>query len=139
MSLVDHAVVFILPSFSSQHKYIYNWQVAYHHYYTYGYSYSTGKKTCWLKQKFCLFYVQSSLICLMHLLLQLTGTCWLAFRDGFAVNPNEVLMTRIQKMTLDYHFKVEQEAGSSIFGFFGFNGITENSLFQNSILVILWD
>ncbi|XP_066370734.1 probable glucomannan 4-beta-mannosyltransferase 3 [Miscanthus floridulus] len=38
------------------------------------------------------------------------------------VNPNEVLMTRIQKMTLDYHFKVEQEAGSSIFGFFGFNG-----------------
>lgn len=31
-------------------------------------------------------------------------------------------MTRIQKMTLDYHFKVEQEAGSSTFGFFGFNG-----------------
>ncbi|OQU76114.1 hypothetical protein SORBI_3010G093500 [Sorghum bicolor] len=38
------------------------------------------------------------------------------------VNHNEFLMTRIQKMTLDYHFKVEQEAGSSIFGFFGFNG-----------------
>ncbi|XP_047096476.1 probable glucomannan 4-beta-mannosyltransferase 3 [Lolium rigidum] len=38
------------------------------------------------------------------------------------VNPNECLMTRIQKMTLDYHFKVEQEAGSSTFAFFGFNG-----------------
>ncbi|KAJ3700569.1 hypothetical protein LUZ61_004274 [Rhynchospora tenuis] len=38
------------------------------------------------------------------------------------VNPNECLMTRIQRMTLDYHFKVEQEAGSSIFSFFGFNG-----------------
>ncbi|KAM0876571.1 hypothetical protein ACQ4PT_036089 [Festuca glaucescens] len=39
-----------------------------------------------------------------------------------SVNPNECLMTRIQKMTLDYHFKVEQEAGSSTFAFFGFNG-----------------
>ncbi|KAJ1258718.1 hypothetical protein BS78_10G097100 [Paspalum vaginatum] len=38
------------------------------------------------------------------------------------VNPKEFLMTRIQKMTLDYHFKVEQEAGSSTFAFFGFNG-----------------
>ncbi|CAO1947546.1 unnamed protein product [Urochloa humidicola] len=38
------------------------------------------------------------------------------------VKPNEFLMTRIQKMTLDYHFKVEQEAGSSTFAFFGFNG-----------------
>ncbi|XP_062233234.1 probable glucomannan 4-beta-mannosyltransferase 3 isoform X2 [Phragmites australis] len=38
------------------------------------------------------------------------------------VNPNECLMTRIQKMTLDYHFKVEQEGGSSTFAFFGFNG-----------------
>ncbi|XP_051204075.1 probable glucomannan 4-beta-mannosyltransferase 3 isoform X2 [Lolium perenne] len=38
------------------------------------------------------------------------------------VNPNECLMTRIQKMTLDYHFKVEQEAGSTTFAFFGFNG-----------------
>ena len=36
-------------------------------------------------------------------------------------------MTRIQKMTLDYHFKVEQEAGSSAFAFFGFNGITDPS------------
>ncbi|MQM21975.1 hypothetical protein Taro_055022 [Colocasia esculenta] len=38
------------------------------------------------------------------------------------VNYQECLMTRIQKMTLDYHFKVEQEAGSSAYAFFGFNG-----------------
>ncbi|PKA47100.1 putative mannan synthase 4 [Apostasia shenzhenica] len=38
------------------------------------------------------------------------------------VNPNECLMTRIQRVTLDYHFKVEQEAGSSTYAFFGFNG-----------------
>ncbi|KAJ0988293.1 hypothetical protein J5N97_006649 [Dioscorea zingiberensis] len=38
------------------------------------------------------------------------------------VNFDECLMTRIQKMSLDYHFKVEQEAGSSTFAFFGFNG-----------------
>lgn len=37
-------------------------------------------------------------------------------------------------MTLDYHFKVEQEAGSSAFAFFGFNGITEISFGQNSII-----
>jgi hypothetical protein len=30
-------------------------------------------------------------------------------------------------MTLDYHFKVEQEAGSSTFAFFGFNGMTDTS------------
>ncbi|KAL0909138.1 hypothetical protein M5K25_023670 [Dendrobium thyrsiflorum] len=38
------------------------------------------------------------------------------------VNADECLMTRIQEMSLDYHFKVEQEAGSSTFAFFGFNG-----------------
>ncbi|XP_042447199.1 probable glucomannan 4-beta-mannosyltransferase 4 isoform X3 [Zingiber officinale] len=38
------------------------------------------------------------------------------------VNFSDCLMTRIQKMTLDYHFKVEQEVGSSTFAFFGFNG-----------------
>ncbi|ONK73851.1 uncharacterized protein A4U43_C03F230 [Asparagus officinalis] len=38
------------------------------------------------------------------------------------VNANECLITRIQEMSLDYHFKVEQEAGSSTFAFFGFNG-----------------
>ncbi|PKA50713.1 putative mannan synthase 11 [Apostasia shenzhenica] len=38
------------------------------------------------------------------------------------VNADECLMTRIQEMSLDYHFKIEQEAGSSVFSFFGFNG-----------------
>ncbi|KAK4279568.1 hypothetical protein QN277_011328 [Acacia crassicarpa] len=38
------------------------------------------------------------------------------------VNADECLMTRMQEMSLDYHFKVEQEVGSSAYGFFGFNG-----------------
>lgn len=38
------------------------------------------------------------------------------------MNANECLMTRMQEMSLDYHFKVEQEVGSSIYAFFGFNG-----------------
>ncbi|KNA10420.1 hypothetical protein SOVF_144400 [Spinacia oleracea] len=38
------------------------------------------------------------------------------------VNANECLMTRMQEMSLDYHFKVEQEVGSSTHAFFGFNG-----------------
>ncbi|KAK3150599.1 hypothetical protein QOZ80_3AG0235270 [Eleusine coracana subsp. coracana] len=38
------------------------------------------------------------------------------------VNCDVCLMTRIQKMSLDYHFKVEQESGSSMHSFFGFNG-----------------
>ncbi|KAI3724082.1 hypothetical protein L2E82_35847 [Cichorium intybus] len=37
-------------------------------------------------------------------------------------NSNECLMTRMQEMSLDYHFKVEQESGSSTHAFFGFNG-----------------
>jgi len=40
----------------------------------------------------------------------------------FLVNANECLMTRMQQMSLDYHFKVEQEVGSSTYAFFGFNG-----------------
>ncbi|KAL8193662.1 hypothetical protein R6Q57_026797 [Mikania cordata] len=38
------------------------------------------------------------------------------------VNSNDCLMTRMQEMSLDYHFKVEQESGSIIHAFFGFNG-----------------
>ncbi|PWA71889.1 nucleotide-diphospho-sugar transferase [Artemisia annua] len=38
------------------------------------------------------------------------------------VNSDECLMTRMQEMSLDYHFKVEQEVGSSTYAFFGFNG-----------------
>ena len=39
-----------------------------------------------------------------------------------AVNSDECLMTRMQEMSLDYHFTVEQEVGSSTHAFFGFNG-----------------
>ncbi|KAJ1265404.1 hypothetical protein BS78_08G074300 [Paspalum vaginatum] len=38
------------------------------------------------------------------------------------VNANSCLLTRMQKMSMDYHFKVEQEAGSSLCSFFGYNG-----------------
>ncbi|CAA6662635.1 unnamed protein product [Spirodela intermedia] len=38
------------------------------------------------------------------------------------VNSDECLMTRLQEMSLDYHFSVEQEVGSSAYSFFGFNG-----------------
>ncbi|XP_044461229.1 glucomannan 4-beta-mannosyltransferase 9-like [Mangifera indica] len=38
------------------------------------------------------------------------------------VNADECLMTRMQQMSLDYHFTVEQEVGSSTYAFFGFNG-----------------
>ncbi|WOL12670.1 glucomannan 4-beta-mannosyltransferase 9-like isoform X1 [Canna indica] len=38
------------------------------------------------------------------------------------VNADENLMTRMQEMSLDYHFFVEQQVGSSTYAFFGFNG-----------------
>uniref|UniRef100_A0A6N2M3U1 glucomannan 4-beta-mannosyltransferase n=1 Tax=Salix viminalis TaxID=40686 RepID=A0A6N2M3U1_SALVM len=38
------------------------------------------------------------------------------------VNSDECLMTRMQEMSLDYHFTVEQEVGSATYAFFGFNG-----------------
>ncbi|KAF7149263.1 hypothetical protein RHSIM_Rhsim03G0091800 [Rhododendron simsii] len=38
------------------------------------------------------------------------------------INADECLMTRLQEMSLDYHFSVEQEVGSSMYSFFGFNG-----------------
>jgi beta-mannan synthase len=38
------------------------------------------------------------------------------------VNSDECLMTRMQEMSLVYHFTVEQEVGSSTHAFFGFNG-----------------
>ncbi|KAK6126225.1 hypothetical protein DH2020_040023 [Rehmannia glutinosa] len=38
------------------------------------------------------------------------------------VNADECLMTRLQEMSLEYHFSVEQEVGSSTCQFFGFNG-----------------
>lgn len=39
------------------------------------------------------------------------------------VNADECLLTRMQEMSLDYHFTVEQEVGSATHAFFGFNGI----------------
>ncbi|XP_020090898.1 probable mannan synthase 6 [Ananas comosus] len=38
------------------------------------------------------------------------------------VNADDCLLTRMQEMSMDYHFKVEQEAGSSMCAFFGYNG-----------------
>ncbi|WOL01047.1 putative mannan synthase 11 [Canna indica] len=37
-------------------------------------------------------------------------------------NADECVMTRIQEISLNYHFQVEQQSGSSIMAFFGFNG-----------------
>ncbi|RZR79470.1 hypothetical protein BHM03_00005199 [Ensete ventricosum] len=42
------------------------------------------------------------------------------------LNADECLMTKIQEMSLNYHFKVEQQAGSSTIEFFGFNGTTDH-------------
>ena len=39
-------------------------------------------------------------------------------------------MTRMQEMSLHYHFSVEQEVGSSTHAFFGFNGIPVKSMFR---------
>ncbi|GJN31631.1 hypothetical protein PR202_gn00078 [Eleusine coracana subsp. coracana] len=41
---------------------------------------------------------------------------------NFTVNDRASILTRVQKTFLDYHFKVEQEAGSATFSFFSFNG-----------------
>ncbi|KAJ3694950.1 hypothetical protein LUZ60_000327 [Juncus effusus] len=38
------------------------------------------------------------------------------------VNADDCLLTRMQEISMDYHFKVEQEAGSSSCAFFGYNG-----------------
>ncbi|XP_026427433.1 glucomannan 4-beta-mannosyltransferase 9-like isoform X1 [Papaver somniferum] len=37
-------------------------------------------------------------------------------------NARECIMTRIQQVSLNFHFKVEQEVGSFTYAFFGFNG-----------------
>lgn len=39
-----------------------------------------------------------------------------------AVNSDECLLTRMQEMSLNYHFDFEQEGGSACSAFFGFNG-----------------
>jgi len=52
----------------------------------------------------------------------LTKQIFLFFYSVIPVNADECLMTRMQEMSLDYHFTVEQEVGSSTYAFFGFNG-----------------
>jgi hypothetical protein len=48
---------------------------------------------------------------------------YINIENGFVtVNSNECLLTRMQEMSLDYHFTVEQEVGSATHAFFGFNG-----------------
>ncbi|KAK6144269.1 hypothetical protein DH2020_021089 [Rehmannia glutinosa] len=39
-----------------------------------------------------------------------------------SVNADECLLTRLQEISMDYHFTAEQEVGSSAHAFFGFNG-----------------
>ncbi|KAH8505775.1 hypothetical protein H0E87_012836 [Populus deltoides] len=56
-----------------------------------------------------------------HNLSLLTDTP-LDFDVFLSMNADECLMTRMQEMSLDYHFTVEQEVGSSTYAFFGFNG-----------------
>ncbi|KAL3620163.1 Glucomannan 4-beta-mannosyltransferase 2 [Castilleja foliolosa] len=45
-----------------------------------------------------------------------------AARSPGQMNSNECMLTRMQEMSLDYHFTVEQEVGSATHAFFGFNG-----------------
>ena len=47
-------------------------------------------------------------------------------------------MTRMQEMSLDYHFTVEQEVGSSTYAFFGFNGNLTFKLTKPVCTVLIW-
>ncbi|EMS45506.1 hypothetical protein TRIUR3_02658 [Triticum urartu] len=44
---------------------------------------------------------------------------------------DECLLTRMQEMSMDYHFKVEQQAGSSLCNFFGYNVFVHFKIFAN--------
>lgn len=55
-----------------------------------------------------------------------------------AVNADECLMTRMQEMSLDYHFIVEQEVGSSTYAFFGFNGKPTIHMHVPQSLISVW-
>ncbi|KAJ6746787.1 hypothetical protein OIU74_029285 [Salix koriyanagi] len=79
---------------------------------------------CWLPFTFLL---QKLPMCLEPgMFLGPYNTLFLIFLSAacasFNVNADECLMTRMQEMSLDYHFTVEQEVGSSTYAFFGFNG-----------------
>nr|GLL40100.1 glucomannan 4-beta-mannosyltransferase 9-like [Ipomoea trifida] len=51
-----------------------------------------------------------------------------ALKDGMnhtyvkLFNSDECMLTRMQEMSMEYHFSVEQEVGSAVHAFFGFNG-----------------
>ncbi|KAJ0088755.1 hypothetical protein Patl1_32359 [Pistacia atlantica] len=53
------------------------------------------------------------------------------------VNADECLMTRMQEMSLDYHFTVEQEVGSSTYAFFGFNGMLSPHPYQTNFVYLM--
>lgn len=69
-------------------------------------------------------------LCLLHVLLML-------FCAAHAVNADECLMTRMQEMSLDYHFTVEQVVGSSIYAFFGFNGKLDLNTYMHFCMRLL--
>jgi beta-mannan synthase len=46
----------------------------------------------------------------------------MVFMLAITVNGEECLMTKMQEVSLNYHFSVEQRVGSAAYGFFGFNG-----------------
>ncbi|XP_071912621.1 glucomannan 4-beta-mannosyltransferase 9-like isoform X3 [Coffea arabica] len=54
--------------------------------------------------------------------IALVQTRWKFVSAFNCSNSDESLMTRMQEMSLNYHFIVEQEVGSYIYAFFGFNG-----------------
>ena len=68
--------------------------------------------------KIVLMYHSTDMIAFYLLRLNWSVLNW----QNFAVNDTASLLTRVQKMFFDYHFKVEQEAGSATFSFFSFNG-----------------
>lgn len=67
----------------------------------------------------CLIRVMISLVIFLIFFIELLQNHGLCLG---VVNKDECTMTRIQEMSLNYHFSVEQEVGSSTYSFFGFNG-----------------
>jgi hypothetical protein len=72
----------------------------------------------------------------VELILESLGLKWYLFNNicshllpvlgtWSTVNGEENLMTKMQEVSLNYHFSVEQRVGSAAYGFFGFNGKNE--------------
>lgn len=60
---------------------------------------------------------------MIHTIMKIIRLFNINERLFLAVNADKCLMTRMQEMSLNYHFKVEQESGSTRHAFFGFNGM----------------